>query len=117
MIYPSHFPDNSIDVPGHPNDYPYETIDISLRHGVTKLDGNAHQIRPWLQDFDYFDMMPYGDAEVRAQIDASEENGTSGWLLWDPNNNYHPGALQESTPDSPQILATTPVAVVPRFIA
>ena len=111
MIYPSHFPDNSIDVPGHPNDYPYETIDISLSHGVAKLDGNAHKIRPWLQDFSFFDMTPYGDAEVRAQIEASEDIGTSGWLLWDPNNQYHPGALKEQSPDSPQVEHSAPVAV------
>lgn len=93
MVYPSHFPNGSIDVDGHPNDFPYETIEVSMRKGRDKLDGTAAQIRPWLQDFSFFDLMPYGDDEVRAQIDASEDIGTSGWMLWDPNNEYHPGAL------------------------
>ncbi len=95
MVYPSHFPNGSVAVDGHPNDFPYETIDISMRAGKRKLDGTALQIRPWLQDFDYFDLKPYGDAEVRAQIEAAEKVGTSGWMLWDPNNRYHPGGFPE----------------------
>lgn len=95
MVYPSHFPNGSVAVDGHPNDFPYETIDISMRAGKRKLDGTALQIRPWLQDFNYFDLMPYGDAEVRAQIEAAEKVGTSGWMLWDPNNRYHPGGFPE----------------------
>jgi hypothetical protein len=114
MVYPSHFPNGSIAVDGHPNDFPYETIDISMRAGKRKLDGSALQIRPWLQDFDYFDLMPYGDAEVRAQIEAADKVGTSGWMLWDPNNQFHPGAFPETGRDSyfpPEPGATTtPVA-------
>jgi hypothetical protein len=107
MVYPSHFPEGSIDVDGHPNDFPYETIEVSMRAGRTKLDGNAMQIRPWLQDFSFFDLMPYGDDEVRAQIDAAEDVGTSGWMLWDPNNEYHPGALD------PEEAPASPAAVLP----
>lgn len=106
MVYPSHFPNGSIDVDGHPNDFPYETIEVSMRKGREKLDGTAAQIRPWLQDFSFFDLMPYGDDEVRAQIDASEDVGTSGWMLWDPNNEYHPGALDPD--DAPAKPAAVP---------
>lgn len=102
MVYPSHFPNGSIAVDGHPNDFPYETIEISMRAGKNKLGGDASQIRPWLQDFSFFDLMPYGDEEVRAQIKAAEDVGTSGWMLWDPNNEYHPGGLDpEEPPDKP----------------
>lgn len=102
MVYPSHFPNGSIAVDGHPNDFPYETIEISMRAGKNKLGGDASQIRPWLQDFSFFDLMPYGDDEIRAQIDAAEDVGTSGWMLWDPNNEYHPGALDpEESPEKP----------------
>jgi hypothetical protein len=107
MIYPSHFPDGSIDVDGQPNDFPYETIEISTRLGREKLGGDASKIRPWLQDFSFFDMTPYGDAEVRAQIDATNDVGTSGWMLWDPNNTYHPGALE---PEGATPMATLPAA-------
>lgn len=92
MVYPSHFPDGAMGLDGHPNNYPYETIQISMAAGRDQL-GSALQLRPWLQDFDFFDMIPYGQAEVRAQIDAAEDVGTSGWLLWDPNNAFTVDAL------------------------
>lgn len=92
MVYPSHFPNGSMALDGHPNDFPYETIEISMRTGREQL-GSALQLRPWLQDFDFFDMKPYGPEEVRAQIQACEDVGTSGWMLWDPNNIYTVGAL------------------------
>ncbi len=92
MVYPSHFPDGAMGLDGHPNDYPYETIEISMRNGRDQL-GTALPLRPWLQDFDFWDMIPYGIAEVRAQIDAAEDVGTSGWMLWDPDNIYTVGAL------------------------
>jgi len=92
MVYPSHFPDGAMGLNGQPNDFPYETIEISLRTGREQL-GSARQLRPWLQDFDFFDMAPYGAEEVRAQIQACEDIGASGWMLWDPNNVYTIGAL------------------------
>lgn len=118
MIYPSHWPDGSLAVDGHPNDFPYETIEISMRKAGEKLDGEMVQVRPWLQDFNYFDLMPYGDDEVRAQIDAVEDAGGSGWMLWDPNNRYHPGGIDPdpsaspvpATPDARPATPGTPVA-------
>lgn len=107
MIYPSHWPNGSLAVDGHPNDFPYETIEISMRKAGEKLDGDMLRVRPWLQDFNYFDLMPYGDAEVRAQIEAVEASGASGWMLWDPNNRYHPGGLD------PDPRSATPIAGTP----
>jgi len=108
MIYPSHWPNGSLAVDGHPNDFPYETIEISMRKAGEKLDGDMLRVRPWLQDFSFFDLMPYGDEEVRAQIEAVEDSGASGWMLWDPNNRYHPGALDpDPSLDTP---AATPQA-------
>jgi hypothetical protein len=92
MVYPSHFPDRSIDVPGHPNDYPYETIAISLEAGAAKVAPG--KLRPWLQDFTLPGMSAYGAAEVRAQIDAASAAGSGGWMVWDPNNEYHTAAFQ-----------------------
>ena len=107
MIYPSHWPNGSLAVDGHPNDFPYETIEISMRKAGEKLDGDMLRVRPWLQDFSYFDLMPYGDDEVRAQIEATEASGASGWMLWDPNNRYHPGGLD------PEPTSATPIAGTP----
>ncbi len=58
-----------------------------------RMDGLTLPIRPWLQDFSFPGMTPYGEKEVRAQIDATEQGGGSGWLLWDPNNKYTEAAL------------------------
>jgi hypothetical protein len=88
MVYPSHFPEGSLLVPGHPNDFPYETIRISMETGASKVDGQTRKLRPWLQDFSLPGMTPYGVAEVRAQIDAAEATKTGGWLLWNPDNAY-----------------------------
>jgi len=112
MVYPSHFPEGSIEVDGHPNSYPYETVEISMSSAAAKLPGQVFKVRPWLQDFTFFDLPPeYGDEEVRAQIDAAEDVGTSGWMLWDPNNVYRDGALaSESEEDRSALPDTQPAA-------
>jgi len=56
------------------------------------------KIRPWLQDFDLRADSKRGihyDAEkVRAQIKASEDANSAGWLLWNPSNIYTKEALK-----------------------
>lgn len=92
MIYPSHFYPGSMgfDIP---NDHPYEVILWSLENGGERVPEAAPKFRPWLQDFSYGEGIPYGDAEVRAQIDAAEDFGSSGWMLWNAASDYHEGAL------------------------
>jgi hypothetical protein len=84
MVYPSHFDAGSIYVGegGEPNDFPYEVIAISMAAALEKMDGDGQKLRPWLQDFSLGGMKAYGPNEVRAQIDAAEESGASGWMLW-----------------------------------
>ena len=83
MIYPSHFSEGNIaSAPGHPNDYPYETIFESLERAEYNVPGSAAKFRPWLQDFDYWGMRDYTPEDVRLQIDAAEDFGASGWMLW-----------------------------------
>jgi hypothetical protein len=59
--------------------------------------GHPVRIRPWLQDFrDYaFDRRIFGIPEIRAQIKGSEEGGGTGWMLWNPRNDYTGAALRE----------------------
>ena len=56
------------------------------------------RLRPWLQDFDLaVDLargIRYDATKVRAQIDAAEAAGSSGWLLWSPDNVYTREALK-----------------------
>jgi hypothetical protein len=104
MVYPSHYANYQFGLPGHPNEYPYEVIAISLEGGVERLMGNSRQIRPWLQDFAYPGMRSYGPADVRAQIQASEDYGTSGWMLWDPRQIFNPANFDwEQTGSVPPI--------------
>lgn len=95
MIYPSHFYAGSMgfDVP---NDHPYEVILWSLQNGAERVPDEARKFRPWLQDFSYGQGIRYGDDEVRAQIKASDDFGSSGWMLWNAANVYHEGALRPS---------------------
>ncbi|MDQ3044094.1 MAG: hypothetical protein M3R06_02930 [Chloroflexota bacterium] len=90
MIYPSHFIEGNIaSAPGHPNDYPYETILEALQRAEQNVPGSKVKFRPWLQDFSYPSpvLRGYSPADVKAQIDAAEEFGTAGWMLWgDPFN-------------------------------
>jgi hypothetical protein len=92
MIYPSHFFTGSIGFE-IPNDHPYEVIYYSLVNGGERIPEHKNKIRPWLQDFSYGPGISYGDAEVRAQIDATNEFGATGWMLWSAGNRYHEGAL------------------------
>jgi hypothetical protein len=57
---------------------------------VTKGSGTA--LAPWLQDFSV-NGVSYGDAEVRAQIDAARALGVERFILWDPSVRYPAGAL------------------------
>jgi hypothetical protein len=83
MIYPSHFTEGNIaSAPGHPNDYPYETIYESLERAEALVPGSTRKFRPWLQDFTYYGMREYTAEDVRLQIDAAEDFGASGWMLW-----------------------------------
>ncbi len=92
MVYPSHYNEGSIGVDGHPNSFPYETVDITIGLGQAKIPGLELKMRPWLQDFTLGEP-EYGPEQVRAQIYATMENGASGWMLWNPDSKVTVGAL------------------------
>jgi hypothetical protein len=96
MVYPSGY---HLGIPGYRNPVqnPYHVVYESVRLIRKRSTGNHVQIRPWLQDFrDYaFDRRIFGVAEIRAQIKGTEEAGGSGWLLWNPRNDYTGAALKD----------------------
>lgn len=96
MIYPSHYEEGNIPVEGHPNDFPGETVTHTLERAEELLPGTASKMRPWLQDFDYpiEGFSDYGPAEVRAQIEAAESAGATGWLLWNAAGEFEVSALE-----------------------
>jgi hypothetical protein len=95
MIYPSHYALGNIPVDGHPNDFPSETVTYTLQRAQEVAPGTMAKMRPWLQDFTYpmEGFSAYGPAEVRAQIDAAEAMGVSGWLLWNAAGEFEVDAL------------------------
>lgn len=96
MVYPSHYEFGNIPVDGHPNDFPAETVTYTLERAEEMMPGSRAKMRPWLQDFTYpaEGFSAYGPEEVRAQIDAAEEWGTSGWILWNAAGEFAVGALR-----------------------
>ncbi|MTE12512.1 putative glycoside hydrolase [Nocardia aurantiaca] len=90
MLYPSHWHSGEYDV-ANPNAQPYDIIFRSLQDFRARTAGTNTQIIPWLQDFSLG--VAYGDAEVKAQIDATYAAGYNGFFLWSPTVSYHSGAL------------------------
>jgi hypothetical protein len=89
MLYPSGF---QYGIPGYriPVEYPYEIVSLSLKRAKERTRLRSIRFRPWLQAFrDYaFDGRLFTGVEVREQIDAAEQFGSNGWMLWNPGNLY-----------------------------
>ena len=98
MVYPSGY---HLGIPGvrNPMKNPYEVVKESVRLTRQRSQNPAMQVRPWLQDFkDYaFDKRIFGPGEVSAQIRGAGDAGASGWMLWNPKNDYTAAALKPKT--------------------
>ena len=90
MLYPSHWNRGEYGV-ADPNRQPYDIVKASLADFVAEVAPTGRTLAPWLQDFD--DGVPYGDAEVQAQIAAAKDLGVDSWLLWNPRTQYTASAL------------------------
>jgi hypothetical protein len=95
MIYPSHYERGNIPVDGHPNDFPSETVTYTLQQSQEWAPDTLKKMRPWLQDFTYpmEGYSAYGPDRVRAEIDAAEAMGVSGWMLWNAAGEFQVSAL------------------------
>jgi hypothetical protein len=93
MLYPSGF---QYGIPGYriPVSHPYEIVYLSLKRAKERTRLPSIRFRPWLQAFkDYaFDGRYFTGIEVREQINAAEEFGSDGWMLWNPGNVYSASA-------------------------
>ncbi|HEX6748555.1 MAG TPA: putative glycoside hydrolase [Longimicrobium sp.] len=98
MVYPSHYYAGYYGFRA-PNAHPYEVVRIALEDGVRRAGFVAGpgrrtaEIAPWLQAFtaDYLhDGITYTAGSVRNQIQATNDAGLKGWILWNPGSNYQP---------------------------
>jgi hypothetical protein len=99
MLYPSSF---QFGIPGYrdPMQHPYEIVRKSLEQGLARTAVPPSRFRPWLQAFpDYAFGRPLTAADIRAQIDASEDTEAGGWMLWNPRNRYSSAGLREDAVD------------------
>lgn len=103
MVYPSHYADG-FEGFSNPAEHPYEVVGRSLARGRPGLAGTRAEFRPWLQDFDLG--ADYGADKIRAQIQATYDEGSEGWMLWNASNRYTEAALLPD-PSAPVGAATT----------
>jgi hypothetical protein len=103
LIYPSHWGPGSYGV-ANPNAQPYDIIQRSLEDFRREVAGTGARLVPWLQDFSLG--VPYGPAQVRAQIQAADKDGVHEFLLWDPDVTYTAAALTPNAPTSTKGLAS-----------
>jgi len=87
MLYPSGFYRGTLGLKD-PTAYPYEIVKASIKK--MHKDIEPIRVRAWLQSFrDYaFKHVNYKEYEIAQQIKASNDAGTSGWLLWNPSSRY-----------------------------
>ena len=95
MIYPSHYRDGVYGL-AHPDLQPYETIRAALQASSERLsvipEGTKKaEVRPWLQDFTatwLSSHQSYGPEQIRQQIQAVYDSGSTEWLLWNAKCSY-----------------------------
>lgn len=95
MLYPSGY---QFGIPGYRNPvaHPFEIVHLSLDRAQERTGLPAIRFRPWLQAFrDYaFGGKRFTGSEIRLQIDAAQEFGSNGWMLWNPSNRYTADGLK-----------------------
>jgi hypothetical protein len=89
MVYPSHYYHPMYGVK-RPNSDPYRIVRGALEDGVrrsSRIGGPSAEIRPYLQAFT-LGAPRYTPDLVRAQIQAAQDAGIHGWVLWNPRSVY-----------------------------
>lgn len=110
LIYPSHWAPGEYGV-DNPNAQPYDIVLRSMEDFKRAVRGTGARLMPWLQDFSLG--VEYGPAEVKAQIDATNDAGVDEWILWDPAVTYTAaglpaGAALPTTGEQPAATAFAP---------
>ena len=80
MVYPSHFQKGSFEF-ADPNEHPKYILNAGYRQGIEKVSSPA-KLMLMLQAF------WHEPEQVRAQLEAVEEAGMPGYLVWNARGNY-----------------------------
>ncbi len=90
MVYPSHYSTGFYGW-ANPGDHP-EIVGIGVKGSLEQIK-NADQtkplaiVRPWIQAEDY-KTTTYSPKYLQDEIRTSNENGGTGWLMWNPTQEY-----------------------------
>ncbi|WP_171681723.1 putative glycoside hydrolase [Paenibacillus planticolens] len=97
MIYPSHWSNGYFGI-AKPDKEPYQLVTAYMKAEKEKfaLLQTPPISRPWIQDFTASwlgagNYIPYGKAEVDAQIRALKDANVHEYLIWNANNSYSEG--------------------------
>lgn len=91
MVYPEGWGDGEYGVE-HPYHQPYDIVVRSLADFHRLVAGTGAAVVPWLQDYSV-GTVEYTDLHVAAQIQATRDAGSNGYLMWNPRALYHWGAI------------------------
>lgn len=92
MVYPSHYPTGYRGYK-NPANYPYEVVYNAMKAGVKQTEGKKAKLRAWIQAFNLGAV--YDGKKIRAQIQASDDAGVDGWVLWNAANRYGDAGLEK----------------------
>ncbi len=92
MVYPSHYPTGYRGYK-NPANYPYEVVYNAMKAGVKQAEGKKAKLRAWIQAFNLGAV--YDGKKIRAQIQASDDAGADGWVLWNAANRYGEAGLEK----------------------
>jgi hypothetical protein len=90
MLYPSHWGKGEYGI-ADPNRSPGPITSKAIIDFGEATEGAPAALVPWFQDFTLG--MPYGETEVRAQIEAAADLGVKNFLLWNAQVVYTRDAL------------------------
>ena len=92
MVYPQGWGAGEYGVE-RPNEQPYDIVFRSLADFHRIIAGSGAAVVPWLQDYTV-GAFQYGEPQITAQLDATRDSGSDGYLLWNPRALYNWPAIQ-----------------------
>lgn len=110
MVYPSHYAKGFLGF-AEPGAHP-ELIAVGTKGSLDQIAKIPHAalVRPWLQDMNY-ESPGFGPEYVRQEIKHAEAAGGTGWLLWNPGQDY--SYAFQVMPKKPKVAPPPPEAAPP----